>query len=158
MYRSREVSNTISIYIYVLIYAVSLTLQSPISLNIRNRCQGINLTFPVYFIHGGRWHVAPDQEIDFNAVMQNCLEFDVGQDILEGTLVYRIQRKHTESVQDGSKRTHLLVAWHVERTRGLHVRALLIEHDNELDEDKLRRLHQKYWHSLGAWVNPIASN
>jgi hypothetical protein len=88
----------------VLICVVSLALQSPVLLNIHNQCQGINLTSPVYFIHGGRWPIAPDQAIDVNAVMQNPIEFDAKQNILEGALVYRIQRKHITSAQDESKK------------------------------------------------------
>jgi hypothetical protein len=36
--------------------------------------------------------VVLNQEIDVNSVMQNHLEFDSGQNILEGALVYRIQK------------------------------------------------------------------
>jgi hypothetical protein len=37
---------------------------------------------------------------------------------------------------------------------------LLVEHDKEfnLNEDKLRRLYQKYWHLLKAQVDPNRSN
>jgi hypothetical protein len=130
-------------------------------LNVHNQYQDINLTSPVYFIHGGRWHVVPDQEIDVNAVMREHIEFGSGQDILEGALVYRIQRKHAESdksAQDRSKSVQLLVAWHVEHTKGLDVCALLVEHEKELDEDKLRKLYQKYWHSLKTSINPTGIN
>jgi hypothetical protein len=142
----------------VLICVVSHALQSPVSLNIHNRCQDINLTSPVYFICGGGWNVAPEQEIDVNAVMSNRLEFDSGQDVLEGALVYRVQRKHAESAQDGTRHIQLLVAWHVDHTEGLYVRELLVEHDRELDEDKLMKLHQKCWQSLNALVSPIGCN
>jgi hypothetical protein len=116
----------------------------------------------VYFIHRGKWHVMPDQEIYIDAVMKSHIEFDSGHDILEGALVYRIQRRqHTKSdklIQEESKRIQLLVAWRVEHTEGLDVRALLVEHDKGLDEDKLRRLHQKYWRLLKARINPIRSS
>jgi hypothetical protein len=139
----------------VLIYVVSLVLYSPLSLNIHNQCKDIHLTSPVYFIHGGKRHILPDQEIVFNAVMQNRIEPDPGQDIPEGTLVYKIQRK-----QDESNRIWLLVAWGVEHTKELHVRAFLVEHDKEFnwDEDKLRQLYQKYWHPLNIHVRPIENN
>jgi hypothetical protein len=112
-------------------------------------------------MHGGKWHVVPDQEIGVNAVMRNRIEFGSGKDILEGALVYRIQRKHAESAkpaQDESKHIQLLVVWYVERTKELHVRTLIVEHDGELDEHKLRILHQKYWHLLNARVDPIKNN
>jgi hypothetical protein len=138
-------------------------LHSSISLNIYNRYQDIHLTSPIYFIYGGNWHVAPDQEIDANAVTRNCIELDSGQDILKGALIYKIQRKHTESgefIQDESKSIQLMVAWYVEPTKGLDVRALLVEHDKEFNwgEDNLRKLYQKYWHSLDALVSPFGSS
>jgi hypothetical protein len=147
----------------VLICAVSLILHAPISLNIYNQSQIVNLSSPAYFTHGGRWHVIPNQEIDVNAVTRNRLEFNSGQDILKGVLVYRIQRKHAESdksAQDESKHIWLLVAWYAKHTKGLHVRALLVEHDKELDwnEDGLMKLHQDCWQPLNVWVNPIESN
>jgi hypothetical protein len=109
-------------------------------------------------MHGGKWHVVPDQEINVDAVMRNCIEFE--QDILEGALVYKIQRKHVKSGKSAryeSNHIQLLVAWCVEHTE-LHVRALLVEHDGELDEHKLRSLHQKYWHLLNAQVDAIKSD
>jgi hypothetical protein len=138
-------------------------LQLPVSSNIYNQSRIINLTSPVYFIHGGKWIVVPDQEIDVNTVMKNHLEFDSGQDILEGTLVYRIQREYAESdkaVQDESKCVWFLIAWRIEYTKGLDVRVLLVEYNKEFnwDEDRLKQLHQKYWYSLNAWINTIESN
>jgi hypothetical protein len=144
---------------YVFICVASLVLQSPILLNIHSQCQNINLISPVCFMHGGKWNAAPDSEVDI--VTRNCIEFDPGHDVLDGVLVYNIQRKHAESdksAQNESKCIQLLVVWHVEHTKELHVRTLLVEHDNELDEDKLRGLHQKYWHLLIAYVDSIKSN
>jgi hypothetical protein len=147
---------------YALICVTSLVLQSLISLNIHNQSQSVNLISPVYFTHGGMWYVVPDQEIDADAVTRNYLEFNSGQDISEGALAYRIQEQYIESdkhAQYESKRIQLLVAWRIEHTNGLHVRALLVEHDKEFnwDEDKLRRLYQKYWHLLDAQIDPIKS-
>jgi hypothetical protein len=127
-------------------------------LNIHNWCININLTFPVYFIHGGKWNAIPNQKIDVNSVMQNCLKFDTEQDILEGALVYRIQRKHVVSAQDESKHNWLLVAWKGEYTRGLHVHVLVVEHNKRLDEDRLKRLYQKHWPLLKARANTTKSN
>jgi hypothetical protein len=121
------------------------------------------MTSSVYFIHGGTWNVVPNKRTSANAAMRNHLELDYGQDIVEGALVCRIQRKHAESgefIQDESKSIHLLVAWRADHTKELDIRALLVEHDKEFNwaEDKLRRLYQKYWHSLKAWFNPIIGN
>jgi hypothetical protein len=110
------------------IYVFSLTLQSPISLNIHNQYESISLT-SVYSIHSGKWDVAPDHEIDVNAVMQNCIEFGAGQDILEGVLAYRIQRKCTVSAQNELKCIWLLVALNSEYTKGPHVHALVVKHN-----------------------------
>jgi hypothetical protein len=95
---------------------------------------------PVYFIHGGKWHVVSGQKTDVDAVMRNHLEFDSGKDIMEGALMYRIRRKHTEYYK--SKYIQLLVAWRIEHEKGLHVHALLIGHDGKLDKNRLRRLHK----------------
>jgi hypothetical protein len=140
----------------------SLILQSTVSLNIHNRCQAINLASPVYFMHGGRWDVIPDQEIDGNAVMRNHLELEPGQDMLGGALVYRVQTKQCTEYdkidQDESKHIWLLVAWRGEYAKGLHVHALLIEHNKKLDEDRLRRLHRKHWHLFDTQANSTRGN
>jgi hypothetical protein len=127
----------------VLTCVVSFALQSPVSLNIYNLCQNINLISPVYFIHGGRWDAVPDHEIGANAIMSRCIKFDSGQDILEGALVYKIQRKHVEPTQDELKDIWLLAAWNGKHIKELHVCTLLVEHNKRLDKDKLRRLYQK---------------
>jgi hypothetical protein len=139
-----------TVYICVLNYVVSLALQLPIPLNIHNWCQDINLTSPVYFMYGGRWHVAPDQKIHTDSVMQNCLEFDVGQDVLKGALAYKLQRKHAKSTQDESNRIWFIVAWHGEHTKGLHVHALLVKHNKKLNRHGLRKLYRKRWLLLKA--------
>jgi hypothetical protein len=148
---------------YVLICIVSLALYSSVSLNIHNQRKVANLISPVYYIHSGRWHVAPDQKIGVDAVMQNRLEFDSGQNIMEGALVYKIQKQHVEPdefVQEESKCIQLLVSWRVDHTKGPHIRVLVVEHDKEFncDEDKLRQLYQKCWHSLDALINPMGDN
>jgi hypothetical protein len=143
---------------YVLICVISLALQSPVSLNIYNWCQDIYLASPAYFIHGGKLHATPDHGIDVNAVMRNGIEFDSGHNILEGVLAYKIQRKHTESIQDESKQTWLLVALNGEHTKGLYVYTLLVEHNKRLDEDRLRKQYQKHWSLLKARANTTKSN
>jgi hypothetical protein len=70
-------------------------------------------------------------------------------------LVYRIQRKHVGFAQDESKHIWLLVAWGGEHIKGLHVCALVVEHNKRLDEDRLKRLHQKYWSLLEEQFNAI---
>jgi hypothetical protein len=145
-----------------LICVTSLALQSPLSFNIYNQSKAINLTSPIYFIHGGKWHVAPDQEISANTVMRTCLELDSEQDTQGGALVYRVQKKHAEPdklIQDESKHIQLLVVWSYEHEY-LDVRTMLVEHDEEFawDEDKLWRLYQKCWEPLIAWVNPLINN
>jgi hypothetical protein len=43
-------------------------------------------------MYGEKWHVVADQEIDIDAVMRSRIEFDSGQDMLEGILAYGMQR------------------------------------------------------------------
>jgi hypothetical protein len=100
----------------------------------------------------------PDQKIDVNAVMRNRIELDSGQDILEGALVYKIKRQHTESAQDEPKRIWLLVAWSGKYTKGLRVCVLLVEHKKRLDEDRLRKLYQKRWPLLRERTNVTESS
>jgi hypothetical protein len=137
----------------VLIYVISFALQLLIPLNIHNWCQDINLTSPVYFIRGGKWHITPDQRIRVDAIMQNCLEFDSGQDVLEGALAYRLQRKHAKSAQYELNHIWFVVAFHSEHTKRLHVHALLVKHNERLDEYKLRKLYRKRWTLLKAQAN-----
>jgi hypothetical protein len=129
--------------IFYALICFSLALRPSLSLNIHNQCHAINLTSLVYFIHGGKWHVVPDSEIYVNDVMRNRLKFNSGQDIFEGALAYKIQ--HTESTRNESKSIWLLVAWHGEHRKGLHVRASVVERNKRLDEDRLRKLYQKHW-------------
>jgi hypothetical protein len=153
------VSSIRNVYIlYVLICIVSLALHSPVSLNIHNQCKNINLISPVCFMHGGRWNEVLDQEIDVNVVMKNHIEFDAEQDILEGALVYKVQKKHVESDQDESKCIWLLVAWSGEHKKGLHVCALLAEYNKRLDEDRLGKLYERRWPLLKTQVNTTKSN
>jgi hypothetical protein len=155
------VSSTGDIDFHVLICVVSLALQPLVLLNIHNQCQNVNLISPVYFVHGGKLHVAPDQEMGASNVIRNSLRFHSGQGVLEGALVYRIQRRQhaesDESVHDELERIRLLVAWCSKYTGELRVCALLIEHDKEFnwDKDKLKELHKKYWYSLDTWVDNI---
>jgi hypothetical protein len=140
----------------VLICVASLVLQSSISLNIYNQSKDINLTAPIYFIYGGKWHVIPGRRIDVNTVMRCRFEIDSGQDTLEGILAYKIQMRHAKSgelIQDESRRIWLLVAWYAEYANGFHVRALLVEDNRELDKSKLRQLHQRHWHLLNTQVD-----
>jgi hypothetical protein len=185
-------------------------------------------------MYGGRWNVIPSHTIGANTIMRSHLEFDSGQDILKGALIYKIQEytasdessiqnesdhpyqannvflyvqgEYTNAymrrkwrllqannqslldyltndegahvvpdvgiddtngdialalirdlIRNESKQTQLLVVWNGKHTEGLHVRALLIEHDWELDEEKLRKLHQRHWHLLETQVDTIKS-
>jgi hypothetical protein len=152
------VSSIKNVNFHVLIFVVSFALQLSVSLNIHNQCQDIDLTSPVYFTHGGRWHIVPEQEIDINTVMRNHIEFEAERDILEGALVYKIQRKHVGSAQDESKRFWLLVAWNGKHTKELDVCALLVEHNKRLDEDRLRKLYQKRWPLFKERANTTKGN
>jgi hypothetical protein len=139
-----------NVYISVLIYVVSLALHLPIPLYIHNWCQDIYLTSPVYFMRGGRWCVVPNQRIHVDVVMQSCLGFDIGQDVLGGALAYRLQEKCAKSDQDKLNYIWFIVAWYGKHTKGLHVHALLVKHNKKLDERKLKELYRKRWPLLKA--------
>jgi hypothetical protein len=130
---------------FILTCVVSLALRLPIPLYIHNQCQSIDLVPPVYFIDGGKWHVTSVWKIDANILMRNRLKFDANQNILEGALAYRTQRKHAEFAQDESKPIWLLIVWNSEYAKGLRVHTLLVGYNKELDEYRLRKLYRKRW-------------
>jgi hypothetical protein len=145
-------------------YVISFALESPVLLNIYNQCQGINLISPVCFLGSGKCvGVVLEQKIDAFCAGRNFFMFYPGQDILEGILVYKMQIKHAEPdefIQDKSKSIQILIAWHVENKKKLDVRVLLVEHERKFnwDENKLRKLYQKYWHIFMVWLHPTGFN
>jgi hypothetical protein len=145
----------------VLTCVVSLILRSPILPSIYNLCRNINLTSPVYFVHGGKWNVTPNQKIHAGSVMKNRVRFDFGQDLLDGVLIYRIQRRHMnfDDEDEDELTCQLLIAWHVEHTKRLDVRVLVVKHDEfDWNGDKLKQLYQKCWQPLSVLANSIGSN
>jgi hypothetical protein len=62
-------------------------------------------------------------------------------------------------IQDEPKPVQLLVIWHGEYAKELHVHALLMELDNDFnwDEDKLRRLHKNCRCSLDTYIDPSSN-
>jgi hypothetical protein len=133
---------------YAVLICISLALKLPVLLSIHNQCQCINLLSPVHFMYGGKWHIVPDQEIDANTVMRNCIEFDSGQSVPNGALVYRIQRRHAESdkiIQDESKNLQLMLTLGGKYASEFNVRVLLVEHDKEFNQNEIWTLCEKYW-------------
>jgi hypothetical protein len=147
----RQVSSLMVIY-SMLIYIVSLTLQSAMDVIINNRCFNIELTSPVYFTKSTvrRIHL-PQRVYSKNRIKVN-LRTDIHRSTSGGALLYHLQKTGSSESGDQSDTnkdmpisTQLLVIWELRIDR-LYSHTWLIEHDSTLiwNEDKLKRLHDAY--------------
>jgi hypothetical protein len=135
----RQVSFLIVIY-SMLIYTISLTLQSAMNVTINNQCSNMKLTSPVYFTKNTMSHIQFPQQVDSNSMMKVRFRTGMDQDTFGGVLLYRLQWKDDESTS-----TQLLVIWGYDSYEFYsHVR--LIEHESTLvwDKDKLKMLYDGY--------------
>jgi hypothetical protein len=134
----------------MLIYTVSLTLQSTMNVTINNQCSNIALTSPVYFIGDAACHIPFPQQTDCMSDMEISFRTDIYQGTFGGALSYHLQRKrNNESGNRADKNTaisaQLLVIWKFRIDR-LYAHACLIEHESVLtwDKDMLKRLYDEY--------------
>jgi hypothetical protein len=123
----------------MLIYTISLTLQSAMFVTIDNQCTNIELTSPAHFIkvatcHGHFPQVNPKSSMKVN------LKIDASKDTFGGALLYHLQRK-----MDTSMSTQLLIIWEFRIDR-FYSHTWLIEHGSAFiwNEDMLKRLYDKY--------------
>jgi hypothetical protein len=124
----------------MLIYTVSLTLQSTMNVTINNQCSNIALTSPVYFIGDAACHIPFPQQTDCMSDMEISFRTDIYQGTFGGALSYHLQRKrNNESGNRADKNTaisaQLLVIWKFRIDR-LYAHACLIEHESVLTWDK----------------------
>jgi hypothetical protein len=124
----------------MLIYIISLTLQSARNMNISNLCTNIKLTSPIYFVKDTMCHVHLPQQVDSKNVMKANFITGIGRDTFGGVLLYNLQRKVDESTSN-----QLLVIWGC-KSECLYSHAYIIEHDTAItwNEDRLRKLHDVY--------------
>jgi hypothetical protein len=147
----RQVSFLIVVY-FVLIYIVSLTLQSKMDITIDSRCSNVELTSPVHFIKDIACHIHFPQKVDSKSRIEINFKTGLGGDTSGGALLYHLQRKasgksddRSDKSKDTSISTQLLVIWEFRIDR-FYSHVWLIEHESTLiwSEDKLKRLYDVY--------------
>jgi hypothetical protein len=134
---------------FILIYVVSLTIQSMVDVTIDNRCRNIKLTSPVYFIKDTTCHIQFPQQVNFESVIKVNFITSIDRDRFGGVLLYHLQRK-----EDTSTSVQLLMIWGY-NSEMLYSKAWLIEHEHALvwNEDKLKRLHDVYNRHRNAYLD-----
>jgi hypothetical protein len=130
----------------MLIYIVSLTLQSMVDITINNQCPNIELVSPVYFIRDAMCRIQFPQQVNAKSIVKANFVTDMNLDALGGALLYHLQRK-----EDASISTQLLIIWGcksdwIYSNIQLYLHVYLIEHESTLvwNEDKLKRLYHVY--------------
>jgi hypothetical protein len=148
----------------VLIYAVRLTIQPSVKLNIHNQCLDVDLVSPVYVTSDGlECHRAPDYKVYARNTMRSGFIIK-SNDASFGILIYRLQRGQSrvsaEINKDTSNAVQLLVIWKFFGFNELYAYVLLMECDKGFtwNEDKLNKLYhenhdrlKKYTSILDTW-------
>jgi hypothetical protein len=149
----------------VLIYAVSLSIQPSFKLNIHNQCSNVDLVSPTYATSDElECYRAPDHNVCVGGMTRAGFIIYKPGSLSYIVLIYRLQRKQqhesTGISKDTSNISQLLVICKFSESQESYAGMLLVEHDKKLDwdEDKLKQLHQKYWHLLNVLVDPIRSD
>jgi hypothetical protein len=140
---------------YILMCTVSFA-KKTLNITIHNQYSNLELTSPVYFSNSTVCYVSPSQQ----ANNENTLEASFGidsEEISEGALLYRLQRKHATitdnqpssnatSIKDIATNMYILVAWEI-RDYDDRFYVCLIEFidDFSWDGDKLWTLYRKYY-------------
>jgi hypothetical protein len=132
----------------MLIYIVSLTLQSAANMTIDNQCVNIELASPVYFIKNATCYIHPPQQADSKSIMKFNFRTGMDEDTFGGVLLYYLQRKgnvKSDDQADTSISAQLLIICG-SKYDGFYSNAYIIEHESTLtwDEDKLKRLYDLY--------------
>jgi hypothetical protein len=139
--RSRKASTIRNGNILLLIYIVSLTIQSVIGLTINNRCTDIELTSPIHFIKDATCYIQFPQQLKSNrSIMEAKFAIGIDRNAFGGALLYHLKRK-----EDASISTQLLIIWGYDHFE-MYLHIWLVEHESTLvwNEDKLKRLHNAY--------------
>jgi hypothetical protein len=137
----------------LLIYIVSLNLQSTIYMTIENKCYYIELESPVYFIKDANCHMRFPQQVNSKNIMKANFITGIDQDTFGGALLYHLQRGW------GRSNAQLLVIWGY-KPDGIYSHTWLIKHENTLvwDKGELRRFHDVYdsqcdaYSRIGEWL------
>jgi hypothetical protein len=147
----RQVSFLMVIY-FVLIYIISLTLQSTMNVIINNQCTNIELVPSAHFTKNTARYIHLPQQVNSRSIMKVKFRTDANQDMLGGALLYHLQRKtngesddRSDTDKNTSISTQLLVIWGC-KSEKFYSHTWLIEHESTLvwDKDRLERMHDVY--------------
>jgi hypothetical protein len=124
----------------MLIYIISLTLQSTMNVIINNQCPNIELTSPVYFTKDTTCHIQFPQQMNSDSSVKVGFRTSINENMFGGVLLYHLQRKEDKSIS-----VQLLVIWRCESDE-LYSYTWLIEHESTLvwNKDKLKILYDRY--------------
>jgi hypothetical protein len=145
----------------MLIYTISIWIQTSFKLNIHNQCSNIDLVSLTYVTDDNlECHRPPGLKVYASDTMRSgfIVKFYA---VSHGVLIYRLQRKRThestEISEDTSNVVHLLVVWEISESNKLCADAMLVKHDKEFDWDKdnLEELHRKNINRFRLCPDPV---
>jgi hypothetical protein len=146
----------------VLMYTVRLPIPRSVKLNIHNQCLNVDLISPAYATSDGlECHRAPAYKVCAGDIMKSAFIINKSNHVSYGVLIYRLQRKQahesTETSEDTSSISRLLVFWVISKFNELYADVLLVEHAKEFvwNEDDLRELYDKNYHQLKEYDDII---
>jgi hypothetical protein len=125
----------------MLIYAISLSIEPTVKLNINNQCSSINLISPTYVTDGSlEFHRLPDHKVCAGDAIS--LGFiSKSDDTSTVILVYQLQtwyaHESTGIIKYTSGVVHLLMIWDISKSYFSQADVLLVECDKKLDKDDL---------------------
>jgi hypothetical protein len=133
----------------MLIYVVSLTLQSIVNMTIDNQCSDIELASPVHFIKDAMCHIHFPQQVNSKSKMKVTFKTRMNQYTFSGALLYHLQEKEDTHIS-----TQLLMIWG-RKSDKFYSHTLIIEHESTLiwKEDKLEKLYHVYDSQDSAYSN-----
>jgi hypothetical protein len=118
-----------------------------VKLMIHHQCPGIELVSPVYCSNGPTCYLLPDQRVDAGSTVQAGFDIDPGQEWSIGTLIYKLQKKNTDQLdEEETTCIQLIMIWSVNESKEFCVASGLVEHDKDhvWDEDGLIDLSEHY--------------
>jgi hypothetical protein len=130
----------------ILIYIISIAIQSAIDIAIENHCPNIKLTSPVYFTKDVTCRIQFPQQVDSKSRVDVNIKTGMARDTFGGILLY-----HIEGKEDTSISTQLFVIWGCKIDRiyshtWIYLHTWLVEYEYTLtwNEDRLKQLHDVY--------------
>jgi hypothetical protein len=123
-----------------------------VKLLIHHQFPGIELVSPMYISDGSTCYLSPVQRIDVDSTAKIGFNIDPTQKESIGVLMYKLQRKNTDELDEGTMFSEdettyiqLFTIWKVTSSKEFHVVSHLIEHDKDRvwDRDRLKKLVER---------------